>query len=268
MNRTLLFLPHYNDEKGLLQSLESVPPCSEADVLIIDDGSVHKFDEEKIRKLLRNKAIACEIIYNAHNMGVTITKNKGLDYARLHNYTYIAFLDCCDTIHPNRLKHQIRFLDENPECMIVGSYVHFVNEKGEKVFDLRVPVSWEELKNKMYFNSLLIQPAVMLRMKVLEYIPYFPSNYDAAEDYAMFMPISQKYQVNNLPEFLTTTYINLKGLSSANRKKQVTSRIRIILKHFKWGYYPIMGLLRSCILLFVPFHITAYIKGIVYPDER
>ena len=267
MKRTLLFIPYFNDSIGLIRSIKSIPNQANIDLLIIDDGSKKKFNSEVVHQLIQEKEIEFKLISHSKNKGITHTRNRALDYFRVENYNYLMFLDCGDTIAPERIDLQVKFLEKNKDCMIVGSHVHFVDEKGDYLFDLTLPTSWRKIQRKMFFNSMLIQPAITLRVELLETINKFPENYDAAEDYAFFMSVAQKFRVDNIPQFLTTTFVNLKGISNTNRKKQVISRIRIILKFFKFGYYPIVGLLRSCLLLFVPLRTTAYLKGLLYSNE-
>lgn len=267
MKRTLLFIPYYNDFDGLTRSIKSIPSQSDIDLLIVDDGSKNKFDLNEIADAITKKNLHFEVITHKENKGVAHTRNQALSYFKSLNYEYLMFLDCGDEIASDRIKLQIDFLDENSDCMIVGSHVHFVNQKGDFLFDLTLPTSWKDIQQKMFFNSMLIQPAVTLRSKLLETIDTFPTNYDAAEDYAFFMAVAQKFRVDNIPKFLTTTFVNLKGISNTNRKKQVLSRIRVILKYFQIGYYPIVGLLRSSLLLFLPLTLTAQLKGFLYSNE-
>ena len=45
MNKVVLLIPYYNNSEGLLKSLRSIDQNEELDVMIVDDGSVNKFDE-------------------------------------------------------------------------------------------------------------------------------------------------------------------------------------------------------------------------------
>ncbi len=267
MKRTLLFIPYFNDSIGLTRSIESLPNQADIDLLVIDDGSSVLFDTKRITQLLHDKELNLELIKHEQNRGITDTRNHALNYFKKTGYQYLMFLDCGDEISPKRIDLQIAFLDEHPDSMIVGSHVHFVDEKRAFLFDLTLPTSWQEIRKKMYLNSMLIQPAITLRASLLDTHNEFPANYSAAEDYAYFMSVIQTHRVDNIPQFLTTTFVNLKGISNTNRKKQVISRIRIILKYFRFGYYPIIGLLRSCLMLFIPLRITAYVKGLLYSNE-
>lgn len=267
MKESLLFIPYYNDPLGLIRSLNSIPNQSNIDLLIIDDGSTTPLLKQEVTSIAEEKGVKLTLLKKPENEGIAHTRNYALKYTQEHSYKYLFFLDCGDTISNKRITCQLNYLKQNPDCMIVGSHVHFVDEDGQKLFDLKLPTQWNEIKQKMYFNSMLIQPAVTLNTDLLQSHPTFPTKYEAAEDYAYFMNVCKEHRVNNIPEFLTTTFVNLKGISNTKRKKQVHSRIKVILKNFHLGYYPIIGLIRSCILLFFPLKFTALIKGLLYRNE-
>ena len=267
MKRSLLFIPYYNDSNGFDRSIESLPNEADIDLLIIDDGSKEKFNINKIQSILQKKKINFNILTHSKNQGITNTRNHALKYLQGKHYEFLIFLDCGDTISSERINLQTSFLDDHSDSMIVGSNVHFVDNNGNHLFHLALPTSWKKILRKMYFNSMLIQPAVTMRTELLKTFPKFPTAYHAAEDYAYFMAVAQHHRVDNIPKYLTTTYINLNGISNTKRKTQIISRIRIIVKYFRFGYYPIVGLLRSILLLFVPLKITAQLKGILYSNE-
>ena len=112
----------------------------------------------------------------------------------------------------------------------------------------------------MYLNSMFVHPSVVFRTSIVDSVGYYPTNFKAAEDYAYFFNIIKKYKSENLPEILLDYIVDENSISSTKRKLQVKSRIRIILKHFYLGYYPIIGLFRSIILYFVSRDLSNKIK--------
>ena len=71
-----------------------------------------------------------------------------------------------------------------------------------------------------------------------------------------------KYETYNIQESLIRFQIDNTGISATKRKLQVKNRIKIILKHFYWGFWPIYGLIRSFLLLIVPNKIIKNVKKI------
>ena len=112
----------------------------------------------------------------------------------------------------------------------------------------------------MYFNSMLIHPAILFSTEILQTIGLYPLNHKSAEDYAFFFSISKKYKMANIEQYLTQIEINENGISLQKRKQQVKSRIRIIKENFYFGYYPIYGLIRNYILLYLPYSFILFLK--------
>ncbi|MEI7508258.1 MAG: glycosyl transferase family 2, partial [Flavobacterium sp.] len=90
----------------------------------------------------------------------------------------------------------------------------------------------------------------------------YPTNYEAAEDYAYFFEIIKNFETANIQEFLIKYEITHDGISISKRKTQVKSRLRIIMKHFYFGFWPIYGLIRNFLLYIVPYSLILKIKKI------
>ena len=52
-----------------------------------------------------------------------------------------------------------------------------------------------------------------------------------------------------MDEVLLNYVISPNSISSLKRKQQIKSRLKVILDHFYFGFYPIVGLLRNSLLL-------------------
>jgi hypothetical protein len=88
----------------------------------------------------------------------------------------------------------------------------------------------------------------------------YPLNYFAAEDYAFFFDVINKFKAENYPEILMDYSVDKNSISSKHRKQQVKNRIKIMIKNFYFGFYPIYGILRSLILLLFSRQATNFIK--------
>jgi hypothetical protein len=193
-------------------------------------------------------------LYLKVNSGIENALNHGLDYIQnnLVQTKYISRLDCDDICVNNRFQKQYQFLESHKEIDFIGSYVKFVNLKRELIFNLKLPITNAKIKKKMYFNAMFIHPAIFFRKEVLEQSGLYPINRKAAEDYAFFFNVIKNNKVANIPDYLVECVVDPGGISGKQRKKQVLSRIQVILDNFYFGYYPIMGLMRSFILLLIP----------------
>lgn len=259
MNRVVLLIPYYNNSEGLLKTIKNIDKNEEIDVIIVDDGSKNKFIEKTVLDAFKAKGIVF-FEYLENNKGIETALNSGLKIILEKGYKYVARLDCGDICIGKRFAIQEAFLEGNPEIKIVGSNVLAVDTGDKFLYSINLPLIDKDIKNKMYFNSMLIHPAIMFAVDVLKTVGLYSLNYKSAEDYAFFFAISKKYKMANINEYLTQIEINESGISLKKRKQQVKARIEIIKENFYFGFYPIYGLFRNYVLLFTPYSIILSIK--------
>jgi hypothetical protein len=108
---------------------------------------------------------------------------------------------------------------------------------------------------------MFVNPTVLFKTSVLQTVPEYPVKYkDAAQDYAFFFKVIKRFECANMPEVLLDYIIDKNSISTKKRKLQVKNRINIIIENFKFGVYPIYGLIRSVILYFFSRKSTTLIK--------
>jgi len=116
----------------------------------------------------------------------------------------------------------------------------------------------------MDFNSMFLNPSVVFRSEILEDVGNYPYKYRrASQDYAFFFNVIEKYKSENLPDILMDYVVESHSISTTKRRLQVKNRIKVVLEHFYWGYYPIAGLIRGVFLYFLPRHTTTFFKRIL-----
>lgn len=269
MNKTIVLIPHYNNNNGLKNSIQSIGDNENIDIIIVDDGSFKNFiNENEINSLAKFNG-TINYIYLENNSGIEIALNTGLEFIKKKNqYDYIARLDCDDICIVNRFEIQEKFLDNNPSIYLVGSNATAIDIKGNFLFEVNFPEKYKDIKNKMFVNSMHLHPCVMFRTKILDTIGFYPTNYKAAEDYAYFFKIVNMYETYNIPKSLIRFQIDEIGISATKRTLQVKNRIKIILTHFYFGFWPIYGLTRSLLLLIIPNNIIKNVKKRILSKRR
>jgi hypothetical protein len=261
-NKTILLIPHYKNIDGLYASLSSIDKNENLDVLIVDDGSKVVLDETKIKGIfLGNGAVFFE--YLKQNSGIEIALNEGLKFIIKNKYKYTARLDCGDICINDRFKIQETYLELNEDISLVGTNVDFLDIKGNLLYTLNVPEKDKQIRKKMFINAMHIHPTIMFRNSMLKVTGLYPVDYKAAEDYAFFFNVINNCKVANINQVLVRCEINPSGISTLLRKKQAKNRIKLILKNFYLGFYPIYGLLRSILLYIVPLNILIKLKSIL-----
>lgn len=261
MSRIIVLIPHFNRLEELKKSLVSIEESQEIDVLIVDDGSKEAPDLNEIRDFYKQGKVYLEVLEK--NLGIENALNRGLEVIKDLEYKYIGRLDCGDYCVKDRFTKQMEYLDKKEDIFLLGAWANIKDSRGNKLHILKHPVKYNDIKKKMYVNNMFVHPSVIFRKKILEEINGYPINYKAAEDYAFFFKIIKKYKAENYPEPLLDYIIEEDSISSQKRLLQVKNRIRIIIDNFKFGFYPIYGLARNVLLLFLSRNVTTYIKKII-----
>jgi len=248
MCRVALLIPVYNDQKGLEFSLSTLPTEIPLGVVVVDDGSQPPITLPELPFPHQGYLLRLE-----QNQGIEHALNHGLEWILTRGYEYVARLDAGDIALPGRFLAQLRFLEEHPDYALVGGQVRFVDGEGREVFRERFPETHEEIRRTMHARNCFIHPAVMLRTLMLREVGLYSDRYKAAEDYELFLRITRRYRVANLPEEVLICHVNPEGISLTKRRKQVWNRLRVMMRFFElrrkesW-----LGLLKNLLLLVIP----------------
>ena len=262
----IVVIPCYNDSPGLISALSTIKYGDKSfSVLVIDDGSKDPVKIEELIAVLPQTA-TIELIRLSPNVGITKALNAGLDWIldpakNKIEYKYIARLDCGDLCDEQRFEKQVRFLEENNKIDLLGSWCRFENfETGDK-FVYRTPTEDKEIRRAMYFRNIFIHPTVMWRTKILTKINGYPESFPHAEDYGLFYKwIDSDIKTAVLPEILVTCRINTKGLSLANRKGQLQSRLDVVRAFGKNRILKALGVMKLWALMAIPYSLVFRMK--------
>ncbi|WP_299434120.1 glycosyltransferase [uncultured Aquimarina sp.] len=260
LSEVIVLIPHYENELGLIDSINSIREDFSVDIIIVDDGSRKEpLSIHKIEKTYTGKGnLMFEVL--PINKGVEVALNVGLSKILKLNYKYIARLDCGDLFHKDKLRKQLEYLKKNQDIKLLGTWAHIKDQENTLLYTQKYPVSYEEIKKKIYLNSTFLHPSVVFESNILLDVGLYPLNYEAAEDYAFFMKVVKKYKSENYPEALIDYIIDPNSISSLKRKRQVKSRIKGILNNYYIGWYPTYGLLRNVLLLFLSRNMSNVLK--------
>ncbi len=225
MPKISVLMPLYNpEEEHLREAIASIlnQTFTDFELLILNDGSknnaeevVLSFSDERIRYIKQN------------NMGLASTLNKGVDLALSD---IVARMDQDDIAHSDRLEKQFRFLEENRNISIVGSWIkHFPKTKIVKVPE------FPDLTD--FLNSCVMNhPTVMFRKSdFLKYDLRYNPELKTSEDYDLWTRAVRVLNFANLQEVLldyrihggnmTVTRINLQHQIECEIKKLLLNHI-------------------------------------------
>ncbi len=250
----------YKSEATIRKAVNSLTastyPC---DIYIVDDGSPIPVSE------VLNDIPNLEIIRLAQNQGPARASNVGLARVLERGYKYIARMDADDISYPDRFAKQVAFLERRPEIGAVGAWGrHFSETTGHVVMLNQPPPTPAGVRNKMFFNSPIINASALIRAEAFHAVGPYSIDYPAAEDYELYRRIATRYALANLPEFLIDIRESIHGISLSKRRQQVYDRLRIQIKYFEplqWRAWA--GVVMSLVMLVVPRKAVAALKTVI-----
>jgi glycosyltransferase involved in cell wall biosynthesis len=191
-------MPVYNEAKWLDQAVASVlsQNFSDLELVVIDDGST---DATPVMLSAFTRSDDRVRVFRQDHLGVTAARNRGLSEARA---PFIAPLDADDRAVPERIDHQIRFLQVHADIGLLGSWAEIIDEHGNHLDWRRSKTRPEELVTLLEQSNPVVHSSVMLRADIVRRLGGYRSAFRAAEDYDLWLRIVEVTNVAILPEFL------------------------------------------------------------------
>ena len=223
----------YNGGELLQSAIDSVlnQTYSDFEFIIIDDGSTD--DSGRIIQAYAKRDTRIRA-FNQENQGLSKSLNRGLLLAQ---GKYIARQDHDDLSLPERFKLQHKYLEENPECALLGTAAEIwdIDRPTGRYHDH--PTENGLLKFRLIFNNPFVHTSIMFRRSVINDIGFYSTDpmREPPEDFEYFSRIAKNYQISNLPNRLVI-YREIPGsisselrLPSSNESDKSVFRDRMAL---------------------------------------
>lgn len=177
-----IIMPAYNCEKYVVEAINSVlaQTYKNWELLVLDDGS--KDNTLQVIKEFSKKDSRIKALPNGKNMGVSATRNRGIELA---TGEWIAFLDSDDMWESKKLEKQLEVAKEKEaEFLFTGS--SYINEQGEPfkgIFEVPAKVNYKKLRNQNVIScsSVLVKRKYFANIKM--------EKDEMHEDYAVWLRI-------------------------------------------------------------------------------
>jgi len=217
-----ILLPCYNGEKYLQECIQSImkQTYNHFELILVDDGSTD--NSEKIIRRYHDSRI--RFIKNKKNKGIRYSLNRALSLVKGR---YVARLDSDDQMHPQRLEKQVQFLERSPSVALVGSGHYVVDMIGRPLNLMDYPIKDKDIRSRIWFRNPFSHPAIMVRTEVLKEFGY-SDRYKYCEDYYLWFRIAERYEIANLPDYLTFYRVHDKNISSSHQKMQRQHALSLI----------------------------------------
>ncbi len=180
-----VLLPIRDAEETLGACLASLSAQSFADheVVAVDDGSTDATPPILAAAARRDRRLR---VVRTPPRGLVAALNTALDHAR---GPLLARMDADDVCHPDRLALQVKGLEADPGCAILGCRVRAVGAAD----GMRRYVAWlnsllthEDIVRDLLVESPLAHPSVMMRAEALRGLGGYRA-FDGPEDYDLWL---------------------------------------------------------------------------------
>ena len=220
-------IPVWNGERHLKQAIESIlaQDCLNFELIIIDDGSTDG-SRRIAASFSHDKRV---VIRTQENAGVVSARNLGLQVAEGE---FVAFLDADDIAKPDRLSKQVAYLQANPEVAVVGSHITYFSDEAGELRTQEFPSNPGQVAMALENGNPLAQPAVMLRKSMAMAAGGYRAAFKlGAEDYDLWLRLSEMHPLANLPEVLTLYRIHPDSLTHRLRNEQTMGALAAVCAH-------------------------------------
>lgn len=224
-------MPFYNAERYIRPAIESIlaQTFDDFELIGINDGSTDKSGDIFYEYMSKDKRLR---LFHSGNgsgnpVGVTKALNRGLLVSRSE---YVARMDADDISEPDRFFLQVRYLDDHPDVMVCGSNFLSMNEDMSSiVWKNDVPLEPEDVAKRLLEYCCIGHPTVMMRRRVIEIVGGYDEaeQYKTVEDYELWLRISQKYKIANIPAYLLKYRSHPGQVGTRNAELQKTNSRKV-----------------------------------------
>jgi glycosyltransferase involved in cell wall biosynthesis len=194
-----VIIPCFNCERTIITCLDSVlsQQFKDYEVIIVDDGSTDR-SCDLITDYVRSLDAAATLkLYRQENAGPSAARNRAVN---LSKGTWVAFLDSDDYWAPDKLRIQMKCIEEHPELSLLGVRAQRLSSESK---DLYTPMSF----NQMLFSNQLKTSGVLLKREVaLQFL--FDEKMKYSEDYRLWLLVAFHYEIGIINKVLCGSILN------------------------------------------------------------
>ncbi|MDE6537315.1 MAG: glycosyltransferase [Muribaculaceae bacterium] len=151
----------------LRQSLDSVfnQTLKPTEVILVLDGPIT--DElQTVVSEFENRYPQLKVVPLKENQGLGKALNEGLRHC---SYELVARMDTDDICYPTRFEEEVKYMDENPDTDICGSWISEFSETTDNILSTRkVPADNQEIAAFIKGRNPFNHPSVMFRKSAVE----------------------------------------------------------------------------------------------------
>lgn len=214
-----IIMPSYNCGRFVEETIRSVQAQTYKnwEIIFMDDCST----DDTVRRVsaMREKDSRIHLYQNVGNMGAAVSRNNALREAKGR---WIAFLDSDDLWEPEKLEHQIKFMEENGYAFTCTNRDQIDEES--KPLGIRATSPKHITKGWMYRYCWVGCLTVMYDANVIGLLQI--ADIKKNNDYALWLKVIQKADCYLLDEYLAHYRVRSGSISRH-------SKVSLIRWHYK-----------------------------------
>jgi glycosyltransferase involved in cell wall biosynthesis len=247
-----IVMPTHNRADYIGAAIASVLEQTYADweLVIVDDGSTDDTREVVAQFLPRDPRI--RYVQEEENRGIALSRNNGVARSRGR---YIAMLDSDDAWgSPDKLALQVAALDADPQLDIVGTWLEYIDEKGERTgARLSHPTDDASIRAIQIHRNCFAQSSVMFRKDAFERAGGYDPHFVVADDHDLWLRMGRSRRFATLPRYDLLYRKHAGNITQTRRVKAARESLEVLRRHR--AYYPgfLFGYVKGVLRLSLAF---------------
>lgn len=212
-------MPVRNGQRWLAQAIDSVLSQTHRDLelIVIDDGSQDQTPAILDGFARRDGRVR---IVTQGKLGIVAALNRGMAAARA---PLIARLDADDVALPSRLELQLAEFGRRRRLVLLGSRAEKIDGDGRHAGALGRDFGHRDLKAELRLRNPFVHSSVMFDKAVAERCGGYRIAFDGAEDFDLWLRMSERGEIAIQPATLTQYRIHGGNVSATAAVRQVIS---------------------------------------------
>lgn len=206
----------YNNENTLLEAIESVlnQDFKDFEFIIINDGSLDKSGELIAGYANKDKRI---IFVDQDNQGLAQSLNKGIELAK---GDYVARQDADDVSLPQRLRHQVEFLENNKNIGFSGCSCKTIDESHRLLDCMYISNNPEKIMRALGKNNIFCHGSMIFRLELLRKVGGYRTFFKCSQDYDLYLRLVENSLPGSINKLFYCKRERLEGISLQRIKLQ------------------------------------------------
>ncbi len=206
-------------QRWLSEAINSIldQTFSDFELLIIDDGSVDGTHDILVQYRAKDARVR---VIRQESRGLVDALNRGLALAAA---PLTARLDADDVALPQRLQRQVEYFQAHPSVALLGAWAQEIDEESRTQRRHRRPPSGPTLRAMLAQRNPFIHSSVMFRTAVARDLGGYRPAFAAAEDYDLWLRMSEIAGIEILPEVLVQYRLHRGSVTETTALRQIFS---------------------------------------------